>query len=260
MEEEQEVMPAGAMPPEPEPEPELEQEEEVEEAREELTQEPILGKFKSPDELATAYQELEKKIGEQGNELGSMKQMNSMLLEQMQQRQAESKVPATEEEQDDFDYEQQMSQLIKGVEEGEIPFEQAIAYSAHLASESATRNALSQYKEMTTQQQKQAAQEQFLQDNPDFIELYEAGALDDVKQSLPGMHDDFSAYFAIKAQQAAEQAQQEAETKRIAQGDERTTKVLQKPGNPTKQPGKPIKKMTPAELKAKTLADLEALG
>lgn len=253
--EENEVMPAGAEP------PETEEIEDVEVDAEEIIEEtePILGKFKSPDDLATAYQELEKKMGEQGNELGSMKQMNSMLLEQMQQRQAQDKTPATVDEQDDFDYEQQMGQLIKGVEEGEIPIEQAIAYSAHLASESATRNALSQYKEMTSQQQKQAAQEQFLQDNPDFIELYETGQLDEVKNSLPGMHDDFSAYFAIKAQQAAEAAQAKAETERIAAGDERTNKVLNKPGAKAKDIGKPKKGMTTAELKAHTLAKLEAM-
>ena len=246
------VMPAGAMPPEPEME-------EVSEERESL-ESPILGKFKSPDDLATAYQELEKKIGEQGNELGTVKSVNQMLMEQINQRNAQNQVPATETEKDDFNYESSMATLRASVESGDISIEEAMMQVGNLASESATRKAVSKYQEMTAAQQREAAKEKFLQDNSDFFELQQSGKLDAVKKTLPGMHDDFSAYFALKAQQAAEKAQQEAETKRIAQGDERTTKVLQKPGNPSKQPGKPTQKLTPAELKAKTLADLEALG
>lgn len=35
----------------------------------------ILGRFKSPDDLAEAYKNLEKKLGEQGNELGNLRKL-----------------------------------------------------------------------------------------------------------------------------------------------------------------------------------------
>jgi hypothetical protein len=246
--EDKDTMPAGAMPPEKEAEP-----------KDEGQPEPILGKFKSQDELAQAYSELEKKIGEQGNELGSMKQMNAMMLEQMQARQAQDQTPATEGEKDDFDFDASMLELKKGVEEGDIPFEQALEQSANLAAQKATREAMSQYENMTAKQQQQAAQEKFLTDHPDFVELQRSGELEKVKQSLPGMHDDFSAYFALRAEQAIADAQEKQALDTIAQGDERTGKVLQKPGAKAKDIGKPKGKLSPAELKKHTLARLEAM-
>lgn len=240
------VMPAGAMPPEPEPE--------VEEKPE-----PILGKFNSPEDLATAYTALEKKIGEQGNELGSMKQMNAMLMEQMQARQAQDQTPATEAEKDDFNYEASLAEIAKGIEEGDIPIEQALVQASNLAAENATRNALSKYQEMTAKEQQKAAQQKFLDDHPDFQELQRSGALEKVKKTLPGMHDDFSAYFALQAEENLAKAQDKLALDKIAEGDERTDKVLQKPGAKAKDIGKPTKKMSPSELKAHTLARLEAM-
>ena len=208
-----EVMPAGAMPPEVapivEPEPE-----------------PILGKFKTQDDLATAYSELEKKFGEQGNDLGSQKQMNTMLMEQAQARQAQDQTPAKVEEVDTFDYEAQMGTLQAAVEEGEIPIEKALVQASNLAAENATRTALSKYQEMTAADQQQTAQQSFLDSNPDFLELQQTGQLEPIKKALPGMHDDFSAFYALKAQQAATAAEEKQEVSRIAEGDKRTEKVF----------------------------------
>lgn len=220
---------------------------------------PILGKFKSQEELTTAYKELEKKIGEQGNELGNQKQMNAMLLEQMQQRQAIDQTPATEDEEDAFDYESSMSELAKGVEEGDIPIEKALVEASNLAAENATRNALSKYEQMTEQQQQKAAQQKFLNDHPDFLQLQQTGQLEVVKQTLPGMHDDFSAYFAFQADQALTKARAKNEEERIASGDERNSKILNKPGSKAKDIGKPKSNMSAAELKAHTLAKLKAM-
>jgi len=245
------IMPAGAMPPEPPPE----------EPAVEPEAEKLLGKFNGVDDLATAYKELESKIGQQGSELGSMKQMNAMLLEQMQQAKAQAETPATEDEKDDFDYQTQMPELQKAVSEGDIPIEEALARSANLAAESATRSAMSKYQEMTAKQSQQNAQQRFIDENPDFLEMQRSGALEPIKKSLPGLHDDFSAFYAFKAQQAAEAAQKQADIDRISKGDERAAKVLQSPGGPkSKNIGKPAAKLSQADLKAKTLAELEALG
>ena len=114
--------------------------------------------------------------------------------------------------------------------------------------------------EMTAKQQREAAQQQFLDEHPDFIELMNSGKLDPVKKSLPGIHDDFSAYFAYQAQQATAAAEEQKRIDKIAQGAERTDKVLQKPGAKAKDIGRPNKKMTASELKAHTLQRLDAMG
>jgi len=249
---EDDVMPSGAEIPEAPEETEVETEEVVE-------AEPILGKFKSQEELAAAYQALEKKIGEQGNELGSTKQMNAMMLEQFKALQAQNQTPAKEVEKDAFNFDAQMEELRAGVESGDISFEKALVLSANLASERATRDAMAKFDELSASKQRAAAKEKFLTDNPDFIDLQKTGKLDAVKKQLPGMHDDFSAYYAYKAEEAASAARNLQETKRIAAGDENTAKVLNKPGTKSNNIGKPTAKITPAELKARTLAKLEGV-
>jgi len=240
------------MPPEPEQEPEVD---------ESVEPEKLLGKFNSVDDLTAAYKELESKIGQQGSELGSMKQMNQMLLEQMQQSQAQANTPATEVEKDDFDYESQMAEIQNAVNEGDLSVDQAIAKASELSAEKATRSAMTQYQAAEAKKAQEQAQQRFLDENPDFLEMQKTGALEPIKQALPGLHDDFSAYYAMKAQQAAAAAQEKQNIDRIATGDQRAAKVLQAPGGPkAKNIGKPAQKLSMADLKAKTLADLEALG
>lgn len=248
------VMPAGAMPPVVEPE--------VEEVVEEVVEpEPILGKFKTQDDLATAYTELEKKIGEQGSELGAQKQMNTMLLDQVKATNAQAQVPATNTEAEAVDYDAQMLEISAAVENGNMPIEEALMTMAKMASAKATDSALSKYQELDKAQKQEATQQSFLDSHPDFLELQQSGELDEIKNSLPGMHDDFSAYFAYQADQATQAAAEKQEIDRIAAGSERADKVLQKPGNPqTQKIGKPQKRMSPGELERHTLAKLDALG
>lgn len=218
--------------------------------------EPILGKFKTQDDLATAYSELEKKFGQQGTDLGAQKQMNTMLMEQARARQAQDNTPATEQEIDTFDYDAQMMDLQNAVEEGELPIEKALVKASNLAAENATRSALSKYQEMTAAQQQQAAQQSFLDNNPDFLELQQTGQLEPIKRALPGMHDDFSAFYAFKAQQVAAAAEEKQNVDRIADGDKRTEKVLQKPGGTAKNIGRSPTKMSDYDLKQSMLASL----
>ena len=246
VEERPEVMPAGAIPPEQKPEPEPEPEK-------------ILGKFNAPEEVYSAYSELEKKLGEQGGEVGSLKKMNQMLMEQLQQKEGQAKTPPTDDEVDDFDYDLQMQELTKAVEEGDLDISEALLQSSKLAAEQATRQSLSKYEEMSQQRAIEQTQQQFLQTHPDFMELKQTGQLESVKQTLPGLHDDFSAYYALKAEQAQAAAEQRQETERIATGDVRTDKVLQKPGTPqTKNIGRKQGKMSDYELKQSMLARLSA--
>jgi hypothetical protein len=241
----QEVMPAGAMPPEPKPAPEPEQE-------------PVryAGKFESPEELASAYSELEKKLGEQGQELGTQREMARTLMEQLQQTSGQAKTPPTEPEAEAIDYDAQMQELMSAVEEGDLSIGEALMKSSQLSAQMAERNALSKYDEISRQKALQQTQQQFYQANPDFEQVQASGALEAIKGELPGLHDDFSAYYAYKAQQAAQQAAQKQETARIAEGDVRTEKVLQKPGTQAKNIGKKQGKMSDYDLKQSMLARL----
>lgn len=242
------VMPAGSMPPEqvadPAPEPD----------------ELLLGKFAGTEELTAGYSELEKKLGEQGTEVGSLKKMNQMLVDQLQTKSGQEAVAGAETETDDFDYDGQIKILAQAVKDGELPIDEALLKSNELTAEKATRAAMSQYEQLTQKRDMENTQKQFLDSNPDFLELKQTGALEAEKKTLPGLHDDFSAYYSLKAKDATAQAEAKKETDRIAEGDERTRKVLQTPSSQsTKQIGKGPARLSPGDLKRQTMSKLAAL-
>lgn len=237
----EDTMPVGAMPPEVE--------EEV------VEPEMLLGKFKSQDDLASAYTELEKKFGEQGSDLGNQKQMNSLLTEQLQAREAQAETPATEVEKDAFDFDGQMQQLSDAVEEGDLPIGQALMQASQLSAQNATNTALSKYEELTQQKAVEDAQQRFLQENPDFTELQQTGQLEDIKGQYPGLHDDFSAYYALQAANSKAATEQKEAVQKIAQGDVRTEKVLQKPGSSqVRNIGRTNTKMSDYDIKQSMMA------
>lgn len=75
--------PEETTPVEPEPEAEAETVEEPSEEKEEETEpgEMIAGKFKSQEDLLKAYEEAQKKLGEQGNELGELRKLREEFNE-----------------------------------------------------------------------------------------------------------------------------------------------------------------------------------
>lgn len=216
----------------------------------------LLGKFNSPDELAASYAELERKLGEQGQEVGTLKQMNQMMLQQLQQTSGQAKTAPTQQEAEAevVDYDAQLQALSQAVESGDLSIGEAILKSNAIAKEQATRNALQEYEKLNQKRSVEQTKQQFLKQNPDFIELQQGGVLEQVKQELPGLHDDFSAYYAYKAQNAQKAVQAKQETQRIAKGDARTEKVLQKPGTPqTKNLGKPKGRLSDFDIKQSML-------
>lgn len=213
-----------------------------EEVMEPEEQEMLLGKFRNPEEMAASYSELEKKLGQQGQEVGTLKQMNQMMLEQMQQYNAQAKTPPTQDEAQAqaVDYDSQLKQLSEAVETGDLSIGEALIQANAIAKDQATQQALSEYEKLNQKRSLENTKSQFLKNNPDFTELQKSGALEHVKEELPGLHDDFSAYYALKAQQAQQAVAAKQEVKRISKGDARTEKVLQKPGTPqTRNIGKP---------------------
>ncbi len=64
------------------------------------TDELILGKFRTPEEVVRAYQELEGRLSEQGSELGELRQLRDQLTQQQQQPAQPS---LTEEQLSSFD-------------------------------------------------------------------------------------------------------------------------------------------------------------
>jgi hypothetical protein len=186
----------------------------------------LAGKYDTPEALEAAYTELQTAYGKQGGEVGDMRKS----LEQMQTEigALQPQVPAgpTAEE--------QRVALAQQLDDGDIVLSEFMAQTQEL--DRGEREA-----ERAQWDQQRSAQDmnnQFVEQNPQYMEMDQAGALDEYVAQNP-MHDKFSAYYALQAQQsqtATEQAvaaareEGKAEGLKLAKGAEAASKVISKPG------------------------------
>lgn len=190
----------------------------------------------SGDDWETRYKNLEKKLGEQGNEMGQLKKQNQELVQQLEQMKSGDQEKGKGEQQAPG-YEDKMNQIYKQLDDGDISVEEALRQSNALTAEMTRANAdevaSQKVQEALAQKDQEAMVNKFFEDHPDFQQLKESGALDQEKQQMPGFHDDFSAYFALKARTAAEEAYERGkkEMQGLEEGDANAGKVLQKPGS-----------------------------
>lgn len=188
------------------------------------------------DDWETRYKNLEKKLGEQGNEMGQLKKQNQELVQQLEQMQAGDQDKQKGEQQAP-DYEGKMNDIYKQLDNGDISVEEALRQSNSLTAEMAKQNAdqlaTEKVQKALEEKDQEAKVQEFFKQHPDFEQLREAGTLEEVKNQMPGFHDDFSAYFAYKAQQAEQQGYEKgkSEMQQLAEGEAGTEKVLQKPGS-----------------------------
>jgi len=265
---EQRVMPAGSMPPRDPEEtqgqsqlaaPEAPQSAEQQAAQEQL----LLGKFKSPDDLAKAYAELEKRFGQQSGEVGELRKQQQILFGQLGEKggqqggQASSAPPAQP------DYDAQLMDIQQKVDDGELSIAEALKLSSDISANKAATLAAQQMQKIQQQQQAQQVQTQWLEQNPDYTEFVGSPDHASIMKSNP-LHDDFSAYHAWKAQRAATEAYEKgkAEVQSLAQGAEAGRKVLAGQGATIRQnnPAQvPAWKYDPESTKARMMATLDKI-
>lgn len=238
-----------------------------EEPKEEPKEEKLYaGRFKTADDMEKAYDELNTKLGEQGTKLGESEKQNSVLTNQLKQSQkpAPKEKPAT-------DFDAKLQEIASAVEEGDLSISEGMTQSAQISAQIASASAVDGVRQAQEQQVVESSKNQFVDQNPDFFEMQESGALEEVKNSLPGFHDDVSAFFAYKEQQTKatfETAMEEAKAKgfedgkaemaKLADGDKNTQKVLQSGGPTAKEIGRKTGPLNKSDLKASGLAALKA--
>lgn len=211
-------------------------EETTESKPEEETEDKLyLGKFKTPEDMESAYSSLESKFGEQGNEIGALKAERNFLMNQANQpAPKEDKLP---------DYDIELEEIAKQMDEGDISRGEGMKlYGDIQAKKSAAATAVS----LQMQQDQNiidASRSNFLGQHEDFESVRNSGSLERIKDELPGFHDDVSAFYEYKARESASAYQAELETAKtesfeagkaemakVAGGAQDTQKVLQTPG------------------------------
>jgi len=136
-------------------------------------------------------------------------------------------------------YESELSKVYSELEDGDLSVEQAMQKSNALTAEMAAEKAVAKASEtfQTTLQERDAEnlQKQFLADHPDFVKLRDSGKLEPIKKGSRGLHDDFSAYFAFKAEHPMGVEEEES------------------PGAGVEQTGKPQAPLSDDEIEASML-------
>jgi len=240
--------------------PKPEETQETPEPVPEKTERVYAGKFKSPDDLEKSYSELEKKLGEQGSRLGDTEKERSFLLSQLEHMQSKNQAAPAQDTATDFDAE--LAAVSAAIEEGELSISEGIKKTAQISAQMASANAVNGVRQAQERQVIEGSKAQFAKQNPDFFEMQRSGALEEVKSSLPGFHDDVSAFFAYKAQQTQNILKSELETTRakafeegkaemakLAGGDKNTQKVLQSGGKSANEIGRKTGPMKQSEMR-----------
>lgn len=236
------------------------------------------GPEKEPDKKAAdsqkSYDELKKLYDRQANELGEMRKVVTDL-------QAAQKKPDTKDADKKTQKTNASDELTKAFDEfGSLDFyeddsagkkaaeilKKAVGLTAKMVREETLAEAENTVKGILQEKDTDTMTDKFLETNPDFTELQGQGAFQALKTKNP-LHDDFSAYYAYKSDQAmqhvAELESQLEEARKAAslgRGDEATAKVFTKPGTDlrTQQRQKPKSR---SELKQSALeAVMRATG
>lgn len=199
----------------------------------------ILGKFKTPEDMAASYQELETKLGEQKNEIGALRK---------KVEDAAAIPPADETKEPPKDFDAARTEIQDKIEGGEMSVPEGLKLLGDLTREQTAMELEQKFAEYDSERSAKEMYNSFINDNPDFLELDQSGALDAEINNNP-MHDKFSAYFALKGQQQAEAAYEKGkeDALKLARGADGTRSVLSNPGSGAREAPKPQKGMGESE-------------
>jgi len=241
--------------------------------------------FQTPEELAAAFLQekgqrgnLEKKLGEQGSELGSLRKQSEMLMQTLNSlasKGGEQQSPKEPQQQTDYEKEQaliekQISELDPADETYQPKLSKLIRQSNSMTAQAQhekTLNAASQvFKKELDERDVKATQKMFLEKNPDFnLPEMQMRIKDSLANDQTGMLDSLSAFYQIQRDDAASavkagEAEKADLMKRlnIIEGRNNTGTVLTKGMNSADGQGKPKTRLSGKEADEGALAALRA--
>ena len=215
--------------------------------------EKLLGKFDTPEDLAKGYTELETLLDKQGGEVGDLRKQVTELSKTAE-KPAEDKAGTP-----DDSFADKERSILERIDKGDIELATGMAELMSLTREETKREMETKFTDHDQKREAQDLYDDFVEDNPLFQELKAAGKLAEVMKTNP-MHDEFSAFFAIKAELDAtssfEKGQEEA--LKIAKGADGTRRVLNDPGNQNREAPTPKKGMSQGEQAGGMMAAMQA--
>ncbi len=228
-----------------------------------------LGKFKSGAEAAKAHAELEKKYGQQGTELGTLKTENKTLSEQLAGKAepaAAATVPGDDPELMLKEFKTSTGLLASKYDAGEISMQEVQDGTSQLTmqmvenkTKAETASILAEAKQFMTdtlqQNENSILLDKFHEKYPDFKTMKDSGDLQKAIDADP-MHDELSAFHAIRAENAKEEGLTEAA--RLAAGSDGTSQILADSGSSMQSTQRTGKGLSDADMKASMLKAVQA--
>ena len=197
----------------------------------------LFGKYKSNEEAEKGFKELEKKHGDQGRELGTLRQK----VAQYESEKAEQAKKTSEQKPPGTDYEAKLSEIYDKLESGDISVTEALKQSNTLTAAIARQQTLDEAgkhtRDLLLDKDAEVAEKQWHKDYPDYQEFVESGQAQEYMKKNPILIDETIAYFQFKADQRFEEGKAEAE--RIAKGADPADTVVKEPGAPVQR--KPVR-------------------
>lgn len=195
----------------------------------------LFGKYKTPEDAEKGFKELEKKHGDQGRELGTLRQK----VAQYEAERAESAKKSAQTRPPETDYEAKLNTIYDQLENGDISVTEALKQSNALTAEMTRQETLNmagqRTQELLLDKDAEAAEKQWHKDYPDYQEFVESGQAQEYMKKNPILVDETIAYFQFKADQRFEEGKAEAE--RIAKGADLADTVVKEPGvSPQRKP------------------------
>lgn len=209
--------------------------------------------FKSVADLIKGHTELKGAFDKQGNELGQIRSQAQMLAESLKEAISKGVAPkgATSPDDKASEYDAKAASIQAEIEKLDPMDEKFSSKQAKLVSDLIKYTAMSQHektlgaakgflKEELATRDSVASQQKFLDENKDFnTPEMQTRIKDFLAQDRTGMHDNMSAYFAIKAADAAQIAtaatterDQIKEILKLQHGKDSTGKVIPKGQSP----------------------------
>jgi hypothetical protein len=228
------AIPAGSLPPE--------QGQATDQGGEKGSEALILGKFKTADDLANAYQSLEQDHGRIGSELGSARKQNETLLNLVSQGVQGGAAASTPQESTAdaiAKIDKQLDEIDAAVEAGEMSISEGRKKDRELTRQRTQLEMNDHFAKAKSQTDAAAMATNFKSTHPDFQQALDSGALDEIKKANP-LHDNISAYYEWKANQAVADADArekaayekgKADISSLASGSQATNRVLGRSGS-----------------------------
>lgn len=223
---------------------------------------------KTPEELIAILEENDRFKGQQSTEIGEMRKQLAELTSKLDKSGKDGDKDGKDKGAPEHpDYASQVADLKKALDNGEISLQQYTDGVAEIAVSRAQQAVMTTLQEKEATAQREKSESQFIEQYPDFVDVYKTGATAEVIKAMPIL-DHVSAYFMIKGREAQQKIDaltaevdglKKMQADALANGAKAADKVIKQPGNAGSATDTTVRKKGPFNDRAAGDSMLDAI-